>query len=121
MGSEANPAAELAGKLSGYYPVVYSRGGLFDPIARRWSCQLNENSEVFARYGAFPELAHNEIVGWRKGNALAERTCVVVLEDTDDHPEVKKQADIALDMIEPLAAGVKRRSGFSGGGLERVL
>ncbi len=121
LDSEANPAAELASKLAGHYPVVYSRGGLLDPIARRWSCQFNENSEVFARYGAFPELAHNEIVGWRKGNAMTGRTSVVVLEDTDDHLEVKKQTDIALEMIEPLAAGVTRISGFGGGRLERLL
>ncbi len=122
-GSDAtqNTAADLAGKLSGHHPVVYSGGGLLDPVARRWSCQFNENSEVFSHYGAFPELAHNEIVGWRKANALAASIYVVSLEDGDDHPGAKRQADAALEMIEPLAAGLARIPGFEGGRLERIL
>lgn len=119
--SVENTAADLASRMVKHEPVIYSRGGLFDPVARRWTCQFNENSEVFARYGAFPELGHNEIVGWRESNALTANTFVISLEDRDDHPAAKRQADVAIDMIEPLAAAVARISNFEGERLERML
>jgi glucose/mannose-6-phosphate isomerase len=57
-----NPAKRGAGQLIGRIPVFYG-GGLFEPVARRWKCQLNENSKTWAQYEGMPEANHNAVVG----------------------------------------------------------
>lgn len=118
--SEDNLAAGLAYELKGAVPVIYSCNGLLGAVTRRWKCQFNENSEVIAHSAEFPELAHNEIVGWREGGGLLAQGYVVVLEDEDDRDEVRRQAAAALEIIEPLAVGVTRVSG-RGGRMARIL
>lgn len=44
-------------------PVVYGTPD-FSAVAVRMKNQLNENSEMIAFSGVFPEFNHNEIVGW---------------------------------------------------------
>ncbi len=56
-------AQKLAPKLNAKLPLVYSTSSLFEPVAKRWQTQLNENAEVIAHSNVFPELNHNEIVG----------------------------------------------------------
>ncbi len=116
-----NAAADLAFRLKGKLPFVYSCGGLFEAVAKRWGCQFNENGKTLAHVATFTELNHNEIVGW---NALEPDRGVIVpvsLEDEEDHPMARKQAGIALGLIEPLSAGVIRVSGAPGPRMTRIL
>jgi glucose/mannose-6-phosphate isomerase len=116
-----NRAAEIAFSLKGKLPFVYSGGGLYEAVARRWSCQINENGKSLAHYGTFPELNHNEIVGWNALKTLRARIVVVYLQDPDDSAMTTRQADIALELVEPLCSGVIRVSDVPGGRLQRIL
>ena len=119
--SAANEAADLARRLEGKIPFVYSRGRLFDAVARRWSCQFNENSKSPAHFAAFTEVNHNEIVGWNTVEPVRNRIVVISLEDEEDHPSSKRQADIALEMIDRLSGGVVHVENAPGGRLSRIL
>jgi glucose/mannose-6-phosphate isomerase len=119
--SPENDAARLAGQLEGKLPFVYSCGGLFDAVARRWSCQFNENAKSLAHFGTFTELNHNEIVGWKALEGVRGRIVVISLEDQEDHPMARKQADIALGIVEPLSGGVVRVPGVAGRRMTRIL
>lgn len=119
--SAANEAAELARRLEGKIPFIYSRGRLFDAVARRWSCQFNENSKTPAHFAAFTEINHNEIVGWKAVELVRKRIVVISLEDEEDHPSSKRQADIALEIIDPLSGGVVRVDNAPGKRLSRIL
>ena len=44
-------------------PLIYGAGPLA-AVAYRWKTQFNENAKMHAFSHAFPELDHNEIVGW---------------------------------------------------------
>ena len=44
-------------------PLIYGSGPMA-AVAYRWKTQLNENAKMHAFSHAFPELDHNEIVGW---------------------------------------------------------
>jgi glucose/mannose-6-phosphate isomerase len=118
-----NPAAELAHLLERRLPFVYSGPGLMQAIARRWACQFNENSKSPAHIAFFPELNHNEIVGWRRGGAgdLYDRVVVLSLEDEEDHGMTRHQAEICLQVVSPMAAEVRRYSGGRGGRLSRMI
>jgi glucose/mannose-6-phosphate isomerase len=82
--AEDNPAKALAQALRGTVPAVYAGSPRLEAVARRWKGQFNENSKVFAVANVFPELVHNEIVGWegvRDGNPPLH---VIILRDHDD-------------------------------------
>lgn len=116
-----NRALDLAHALRGKVPFVYSGPGLFEAIARRWACQFNENSKVLAHFAFYPELNHNEIVGWEVLEELMGRVHVISLEDQDDHEMTRNQAEIGLGIVGPLAAGVERIDSSGGGRLTRLL
>jgi glucose/mannose-6-phosphate isomerase len=73
MINEATPtmrqqAKLIAKKLVGQHIVLYAASGN-EAITVRFRQQLNENSKVLALHHIYPEMNHNELVGWRtKGN-----------------------------------------------------
>lgn len=123
LGSDSaeNRAAELASQLEGKLPFVYSCGQLLGAVATRWCCQINENGKSLAHFATFTELNHNEIVGWEALEGIRERVVVISLEDEDDHPTARKQADIALDIVRPLSGEVIRVRSVPGGAMTRIL
>ncbi len=56
----ANVAKQTAQQITGYLPVI-AGAGVFEPVARRWKCQLNENAKVWAQYEPLPEMNHNAV------------------------------------------------------------
>lgn len=89
-GSETwDMAHRLAVDLVGKVAIVYGGGAISSTAAQRWKTQINENAKMPAWWSAFPELDHNEIVGWE---TLPETTRdllgVIALVDEGDHPRV---------------------------------
>ncbi len=116
-----NRAAEIARALHGYFPFIYSGGMLCEAVARRWCTQINENGKSLAHYASFTELNHNEIVGWETPEDLLGKIVIVSLEDREDHELSKRQRDIFLGIIEPLAAGLFRIETKGEDRLTRIL
>ncbi len=117
---EANRAAALARELHGKTPFVYAAPALLEGVARRWACQFNENSKTLAHFAFFPELNHNEIVGWEVGAQMAQ-TVILSLEDRDDHPGTRRHTEIGLTLMQPFAARVERIETPASGRLARML
>jgi len=86
----------LASKLTGSTPVVYSseknRG-----LAYVWKINFNENSKIPAFYNSFPELNHNEMVGYTNPQGKFH---VIVLRDKNDHSRILKRMDITPKVID---------------------
>ena len=55
-----NPAKRTAGQLIGRVPLFVG-AGIFEPVARRWKCQINENAKAWAEYEPMPETNHNTV------------------------------------------------------------
>jgi glucose/mannose-6-phosphate isomerase len=117
---ENNPAMRLAYELHGKTAFVYAAPALLEGVARRWSCQFNENSKTLAHFAFFPELNHNEIVGWEVGEVMA-KVVILSLEDRDDHPMTRRHAEIGLGLVKPFAGKVERLETPAGGRLARML
>jgi glucose/mannose-6-phosphate isomerase len=98
-------AFQLAKRLYGKTPLVYSGDGLLRSAAYRWKCQFNENSKSMAFTNSFPELGHNEIMGWECPERLRSDFFLIMLRDIDDHPRVQRGMEAAYRMLEPLAGG----------------
>jgi glucose/mannose-6-phosphate isomerase len=61
--TDNNPAKKLALELIGKSVVVYSGPKLF-PAANKFKICLNENAKNVAWVNQYPELNHNEFIGW---------------------------------------------------------
>lgn len=91
-----NQGRELAERLRGFVPVIYSSSRNF-PIAYNWKIKFNETSKIPAFYNVLPELNHNEMTGFDTKNTtriLSKNFYFLLLEDEDDHPQIKKRMQI---------------------------
>ena len=88
-------AQELALKIKDKIPVIYSSNKL-KSVALRWKEQLNENSKIHCFCNVFPELEHNEIMGYEnlRGNFF-----VMILKDDDDRVEIKDRMNVVKKII----------------------
>ncbi len=67
----------LGESLKGKTPVVYASDP-YDAVAMVWKIKLNENAKVPAFWNVFPEVNHNEMVGFTHPQASF---CVIMLRD----------------------------------------
>src|SRR5207302_9579450 len=98
IGASRNPAKRLAELLLGKIPAVYASSPWLEAAARRWKCQFNENSKTLAAWDAFPELNHNETVGWGAPPELAGRFAVVMLLDGDEPAHLAQRIRLTTDL-----------------------
>ena len=90
-----NPGRELAEKLSGSTPLIYS-SARFKALAMIWKIKINENSKTPAFWNFFPELNHNEFVGFTLPQA---RFFVLMLRDGQDHPDNLRRFQVTADFL----------------------
>jgi glucose/mannose-6-phosphate isomerase len=96
--TEKNPAKSLALGLNGTIPVIYGFG-IYRAIAQRWKQQFNENAKIPAKWETFPELDHNEIVGWENAGNLAECLSTIFLRDRFEPLEVRSRIEITKSLM----------------------
>ncbi len=96
--SDVIPVAALAELLTDRIPVLYTAGAEAHAVGVRWKAQLNENSKIPALVVAFPELDHNDLVGWDLSESLRERFVLVILESgvTDSRDRIRRDATAKL-------------------------
>lgn len=94
-----NLAKYLAQKLYQKFPIIYASQDHFDAVAIRWRGQIAENAKTLASNHVFPEMNHNEIVGWEFPKKLLKDLIVILLRDMEDHPRIKRRMDISKTVI----------------------
>jgi glucose/mannose-6-phosphate isomerase len=68
-------------------------------VATRWRGQFAENSKTLASSNVFPEMSHNEIVGWENPRQALKDSAVIMLKDRSDDPSVSKRMQIVKRML----------------------
>ena len=101
-----NLSKNLARKLFGKLPLIYG-SELLESACLRWKTQINENSKSLAYPAVFPELNHNEIVGWEGMEGLRQSIEIIILRDEQDHERIKKRMDITKSVIGGRAGGIE--------------
>jgi glucose/mannose-6-phosphate isomerase len=101
-----NLAKRIAGALTEKLPIIYAAHGLFEIAAWRWKEQFCENAEILSWHNVFPEMNHNELVGWGQRPQSAQGLQVIYLRDRQDHPRVQKRMEITRELIEKTSAPV---------------
>jgi glucose/mannose-6-phosphate isomerase len=117
-----NPAKGLAHSLLHKVPIVYGAYGVTGVAAMRFKCDLNEYGKIPAFWNYFPELNHNEIVGWEDPTDVGrEHFVVVLLRDDDEHPRVALRYEITKHLIQNDAADVIEVRSEGKSALARIL
>lgn len=102
MGALKEKGEELALKLKDKVPLIYS-SERYRAIGIRWKQNFNENSKVHAFANVFPELDHNELVGFAN---LKADYYVIIIEDDNDYTKVKDRIRITKDLIKNRKIGI---------------
>jgi glucose/mannose-6-phosphate isomerase len=127
-----NPAKQLAAHLTGALPVLWGSSPLAGVAAYRFACQLNENANTPAVWGVLPEVNHNQVVAFdgpfagrpaggadlfhdRADDDDRGRAALVLLRDTEEHPQVARRADVVAELARQrgVAVHVLRTEGSS--------
>lgn len=121
-----NEAKQRALKLYNCIPIIYSSSQHMEGVAWRWKDQFNENSKILAFCNSFPELNHNEIVGWEglpdKGRSgILPDFSVVLLRDKGDDARISRRMDITKSLVGKKACGVREVWSKGEGLLARIF
>jgi glucose/mannose-6-phosphate isomerase len=103
-----NSAKSLAVMLEDRLPVIYSGAGLLAAVGVRWRNQFSENSKILSYSNVFPELNHNEIVGWEGAGEQGRRIHLILLRDAEDSPRVQHRMRVTTDIMGDRAAGLSQ-------------
>jgi len=93
---------KLAKKLKGKIPIIYSSERLRG-LARIWKIKFNENSKTPAFYNCFPELNHNEMVGF---TTKIKNFHIILLRDPADHPRNLRRMELTAKIMKKRGVGV---------------
>lgn len=105
-----NQAKQLAQKMAGKTPIIYG-GPLTAPAAYKWKIDVNENAKNTAWNNFFPELNHNEFIGW-SSHPVEKPFAVIDLVSSYEHERVLKRFDVTdrlLSGLKPAAIKVEAK------------
>ncbi len=106
---QKNPAKALASSYLGKIPLIYGSQGERGVVAYRWKTQINENAKAYAIANVFPELNHNETVGWSGAhgqNDVERNLALTILRDDREPPHIKRRVELTKQIILRQAASL---------------
>lgn len=86
----------LAEKMEKKTPIIYART-TYKSVAMIWKIKINENAKTPAFWNFFPELNHNEMVGFTNPKA---DFLPIILFDKDAHEQMKKRMEVTKRLLE---------------------
>jgi len=78
-----NLAKKIANQLHQRIPVIYAPRSIRS-VALRWQTQINENAKMMAFCGEYPEMNHNQMVGWAEDGSDHDLLPVFLLDSSED-------------------------------------
>lgn len=105
----SNPMKQLAQTLGGKVANIYGVGAGPGVVANRWKGQINENAKNLAFANTYPELNHNEVLGWMKSSLQNSQWHVVVLRDGQESAKMATRDRVTRELIKTPATDVFAR------------
>jgi glucose/mannose-6-phosphate isomerase len=88
----------LAKNVRGTVAAVYGFG-FYRTVAQRLKTQFNENSKSPAKWETFPELDHNEIVGWEEPAGLARYFTAILIRDAEEPTGIHQRIEVTRELM----------------------
>ena len=117
---DKNRAREIAACLRDSLPLIWGVTGTTEAAAMRWKGQINENAKAPAFFSLFPELDHNEIVGFELPEEILSRTVVIILRDRASQDRIDQRIEISKEIILPQVKAVVEVEGAGTSLLARI-
>jgi glucose/mannose-6-phosphate isomerase len=95
--TDKNYAKQLALLAVGKSPVFYG-GAVTAPVAYKWKISWNENAKNVAFWNEFPEMNHNEFIGWAS-HPIEKPFAVFDLVSSLEHPQILKRFKITDKLL----------------------
>ncbi len=95
-------AEALADVVEGRNVLLYADAAQ-EGLVTRWRQQLNENSKLLCSHHVFPEMNHNELVGWE---GAGENEVVVLIQTPEDHPRTRIRMEVCMEIFQGQGADV---------------
>lgn len=99
-----------AKKLTAFFknklPILYSDSKL-EAVLVRAQQQIAENSKQLSHVNVFPEMNHNELVGWKYAEVVYQNSATLLVRSAYDHPRTKIRMDICKGIFEKVAGEVQ--------------
>jgi glucose/mannose-6-phosphate isomerase len=86
----------LSEKLFKKTPVIHTTFR-YESLARIWKIKINENAKTPAFYNVYPELNHNEMLGYTLPQADFH---IIALSDRKDHSQIIKRMEITAKLLQ---------------------
>jgi len=102
---EKNYAKQAASQIFGTVPVIYSYSQ-YRSVGLRFKTQINENCKLPARCDVFPELDHNEIMGWEASKQILKHYTLILLRGPEEPEEVKTRIEVLKEKFFTRAKGM---------------
>ena len=96
--TEDNPTKKSALELVETIPIIYGFRQ-YRSVAHRLKTQFNENSKVPSKHDVFPELNHNETVGWEAPELLTKNYSVILIRDPGEPPEIRHRIETTKPLV----------------------
>jgi glucose/mannose-6-phosphate isomerase len=93
-----NVAKQIANGVKGSIPFICGFG-FYRSIALRIKTQFNENGKTPAKYEIFPELNHNETVGWTGLKELTKKFSVILIRAARESLEIKTRIEVTKKLV----------------------
>lgn len=102
-----NLSHELTAFCKNKFPILYGDSSL-EAVLVRTQQQIAENSKQLSHVNVFPEMNHNELVGWKYPEFLFRNAATILLRTSFDHPRTRARLDVCLDIFRKVAGEVKQ-------------
>jgi len=101
-----NLALNLANQLKNKIAILYSSTDFLSAVAVRWKGQFSENAKVLAFNNVFPELNHNEIVGWERLPNMLINFQILYFRDREDYMKNQTRMNITQGILEKVTSPI---------------
>ncbi|HIE44316.1 MAG TPA: bifunctional phosphoglucose/phosphomannose isomerase, partial [Candidatus Omnitrophica bacterium] len=119
---DENMAKKLAEKIYDTVVLIYTTSDFLEGVGVRWKTQINENSKNPAYYEFFPELDHNEIMGWEGvPEGVSERFSLILLRDRGESERMVKRINITSELIKERISRILEVTSRGEGLLSRIF
>ena len=118
---EKNPAFKIASALFGKLPVIYSSTDVLDVVNLRWRGQISENAKILVYGNVYPEMNHNELVGWTLNEDILKKIVVIFLKDVNDNERIKARMNITSEIYKKFANNIIHLESDGKTGLDRIF
>ena len=104
-GEIRSTSLELTTYCKDKFPIIYGDSAL-EAVLVRAQQQIAENSKQLSHVNVFPEMNHNELVGWKYPEVLFQNASTILLRTSFDHPRTTTRLNICRDIFQNVAGSV---------------